>query len=173
MKKLILAFVVFASVQIANGQNVPQKLSEKVTVVFPTKPAERSANGATIFFATDKDSTKSYGALVFDLSAMGLMGDPIEMMGDGFWEQLKAGMSSQMAGANINKDMITKFKDKNSLYIEIDGANSSDENLKGKKAFGYIFFMGPVLHQVLYYSSNKEAKASDAQAFFDSVEIGK
>lgn len=49
MKKLILAFVVFASVQIANGQNVPQKLSEKVTVVFPTKPAERSANGATIF----------------------------------------------------------------------------------------------------------------------------
>ena len=104
---------------------------------------------------------------------MGLMGDPIEMMGEGFWEQLKAGMSSQMAGANINKDMITKFKDKNSLYIEIDGANSADENLKGKKAFGYIFFIGPVLHQVLYYSTNKDAKAEDAKSFFDSVEIGK
>lgn len=173
MKKFILAFALFASVQLVQGQNVPQKLSEKVTVVFPSKPEEKSANGATVFFASDKDSTKSYGALVFDLSAMGLMGDPIEMMGEGFWEQLKAGMSSQMAGANINKDMITKFKEKNSLYIEIDGANSTDANLKGKKAFGYIFFMGPVLHQVLYYSNNKDAKASDAQQFFDSVEIGK
>jgi|SRR5574343_565593 len=173
MKKWILAFIVFASVQIANGQNVPQKISEKVTVIFPVKPEEKSANGATVYFASDKDSTKSYGALVFDLSAMGLMGDPIEMMGEGFWEQLKAGMSSQMAGANINKDMITKFKDKNSLYIEIDGTNAADANLKGKKAFGYIFFMGPVLHQVLYYSTNKDAKAEDAKAFFDSVEIGK
>lgn len=173
MKRILLAFVVFAFAQMSYGQNIPQKLSEKVTVVFPAKPGEKSANGATIYFASDKDSTKSYGALVFDLSAMGLMGDPIEMMGEGFWEQLKAGMSSQMAGANISKDMITKFKDKNSLYIEIDGTNSSDENLKGKKAFGYIFFMGPVLHQVLYYSTNKDAKASDAQSFFDSVEIGK
>jgi hypothetical protein len=173
MKKLILSLVLLVSIVVVNAQSIAQKLSDKVTVQFPTKPSEKSLNGATIFYAVDKDTSKGFGALVFDLSAMGLAGDPIEMLGDSFWDQLKAGMSSQMAGANISKDLITKFKEKNSLYVEIDGANSSDENLKGKKAFGYIFFIGPVLHQVLFYSTNPSAKAADGQAFFDSVEIGK
>ena len=173
MKKLTLSFLLLVVTVAVHAQNIAQKLSDKVTVQFPTKPSEKSLNGATIFYSTDKDTSKGFGALVFDLSAMGLPGDPIEMMGDSFWEQLKAGMSSQMAGANISKDLITKFKEKNSLYVEIDGANSSDENLKGKKAFGYIFFIGPVLHQVLFYSTNPSAKAEDGQTFFDSVEIGK
>ncbi|WP_439506665.1 hypothetical protein [Sediminibacterium sp.] len=173
MKKIVLSLVLVIGAASVHAQNIAQKLSEKVTVQFPAKPSEKTMNGATIFYVADKDTSKGFGALVFDLSAMGLMGDPIEMMGDSFWDQLKAGMSSQMAGANISKDLITRFKEKNSLYVEIDGTNSSDDNLKGKKAFGYIFFIGPVLHQVLFYSTNPSAKAADGQAFFDSVEIGK
>lgn len=173
MKKLLLSIVLMVSIVVVNAQSIAQKLSEKVTVQFPIKPQEKSMNGATIFYAADKDTTKGFGALVLDLSGMGLAGDPVEMMGDSFWDQLKAGMSGQMAGASISKDQITKFKEKNSLYIEIDGTNSADETLKGKKAFGYIFFIGPVLHQILFYSTNPSAKAADGQAFFDSVEIGK
>lgn len=173
MKKAFLSLVLFASIAVVKAQNVAHKVSEKVTVQFPTKPDEKSMNGITIFFAKDTDTTKGFGAMVFDLSAMGLTGDPIEMMGDSFWEQFKAGMTAQMAGATINKDQITRFKDKNSLYLEIEGSNSADEPLKGKKAFGYVFFIGPVMHQVLFYSSNPSAKAADGQGFFDSVEIGK
>lgn len=173
MKKVFLSLVLLASIAIVNAQNVAHKVSEKVTVQFPTKPEEKSMNGITIFFSKDKDTSKGYGAMVFDLSAMGLTGDPIEMLGDGFWEQFKAGMTGQMAGATISKDQITKFKDKNSLYLEIDGMNSADETLKGKKAFGYVFFIGPVMHQVLFYSTNPSAKVADGQAFFDGIEIGK
>jgi hypothetical protein len=107
----------------------------------------------------------------FDLSNMGLTADMISTMGDGLWEQMKGGLVAQMGGATLTKDEITNFKGKSSMYMEIDGSGSSAPQLKGKKAFGYVFFIGSVIHQVLYYSADPAAKKENATAFFDSIEI--
>jgi len=81
--------------------------------------------------------------MAVDLSPMGLTEDLITAAGDGLWDQLKMGLMTQMAGANLLKDEVVQYKGKNALYLEIDGAGSSAPQLKGKKAFGYLFLMEP------------------------------
>ena len=161
--------VVFSSM--AFSQKVEQKLSEKVKVTFAGKPEEKKAeNGAVVYYYT-KDSTLAYMGMSLDLSAMGLTAEAVSALGDGLWDQIKNGMLAQMPGATISKDQIVTLKGKNSLYVEIDGSNSTAPQLKGKKNFGYLFFVGAVLHQVSFYSTNPAAKLEDAKEFFDSVVI--
>jgi len=171
MKKL-LSFILAASLSLsAFAQPTTQALSEKVKVVFPGKPEEIKAPNGAIVYTFKKDSSVAYMAMSFDLSAMGLTADVIASAGDMLWDQMKGGMVAQMGGATIAKDEVTQFKGKSSLYMEIDGSNSSAPQLKGKKAFGYMFFLGAVLHQVLFYSGDTTAKKEDGSAFFDSVSI--
>lgn len=171
MKK-ILFFIIATSLSLATfAQSTTQSISEKVKVVFPGKPEEMKApNGASVY-TFKKDSSIAYMGMSFDLSAMGLTADVISSLGDGLWEQMKGGMVAQMGGATLAKDEVTQFKGKSSLYMEIDGTNSSAPQLKGKKAYGYVFFIGSVLHQVLFYSGDAKSKKEDGTAFFDSVTI--
>jgi hypothetical protein len=171
MKKIV-CFVAASFMVVASfAQSAEQKISDKVKVMFPGKPEEvKAPNGATVY-TFKKDSSVAYMGMAFDLSAMGLTADMIASAGDALWDQLKGGMTQQMGGAVIAKDEVLTFKGKNSLYLEIDGKESTTAQLKGKKAYGYVFFIGSVLHQVLYYSGDKGAKKEDATAFFDSVTI--
>ena len=171
MKKIV-CFVVASFMVIASfAQSTEQKISEKVKVMFPGKPAEvKAPNGATVY-TFKKDSSVAFMGMSFDLSAMGLTADMIASAGDALWDQLKGGMTQQMGGAVIAKDEVLTFKGKSSLYLEVDGTESTNAELKGKKAYGYVFFIGSVLHQVLYYSADKGSKKEDATAFFDSVTI--
>ena len=171
MKKLI-SFVLAASISLAAfAQPTTQAISEKVKVVFPGKPEEIKAPNGALVYSFVKDSSISYMGMSFDLSAMGLNADMIAAAGDALWEQMKGGMLAQMAGATLSKDEVTNFKGKSSLYMEIDGSASTAPQLKGKKAFGYVFFIGSVLHQVLFYSASPTAKKEDGTAYFESVVI--
>ncbi len=173
MKKTLSLFVAICITVASFAQATEQQLSEKVKVVFPGKPeATEIPNGPKVF-AYKKDSTVAYMGFGFDLSPMGLTEETITALGDGLWDQLKAQMMGQMAGANLTKDEIVQFKGKSSLYLEIDGKDATAPQIQGKKAFGYLFFNGSVLHQVFFYSSNAAAKKEDAAAFFDSVVITK
>jgi hypothetical protein len=171
MKK-ILSFILAASLSLAAfAQSTTQSISEKVKVVFPGKPEEIKAPNGAVIYTFKKDSSVAYMAMSFDLSAMGLTAEVIASAGDMLWDQMKGGMVAQMGGATIAKDEVTQFKGKSSLYMEIDGSNSTSPQLKGKKAYGYMFFLGAVLHQVLLYSGEASAKKEDGAAFFDSVTI--
>jgi len=158
------------------AQSVQQKISDKVTVTFPGKPEEQKPagdSGPKIYTYSAKDSISMYMAVNVDMSPFGLNADMITSMGDGIWEQMKPGMVAQWGGAVVTKDEKRTIKGKDVYYMEVDGTNSSAPNLKGKKAFMYIFFMGATLHQFGFYSSNKDAKEADAKTFFDSISIEK
>ena len=171
MKKL-LSFILAVSMTLAAlAQPTTQSISEKVKVVFPGKPEELKApNGAAVYTFT-KDSSISYMALSLDVSVMGLTVETIASAGDLLWDQMKGGMVAQMGGATLAKDEKLQFKGKSALYLEIDGLNSTAPLLKGKKAYGYVFFIGTVLHQMLYYSADPKSQKEDGAAFFDSVTI--
>lgn len=172
-KKLLLVFAISAVSISLMAQSTPQKISEKVTVTFPGKPEETQlptgASGSVYTFK--KDSSLTLMAMAIDLSQAGLSAELIQSMGDGLWDQMLAGMTQQMQGATLTKSEKLDFKGQKSAYIEIDGSNSSDEKLKGKKAFAYLFFIGANLHQVMYMSASKDVTAADAKSFFDSVTI--
>jgi hypothetical protein len=173
MKKTLSLFVAICITVASFAQATEQQLSEKVKVVFPGKPEATDIPNGPKVFSYKKDSTVAYMALAFDLSPMGLTEETITALGDGLWDQLKAQMMGQMAGANLTKDEVVQFKGKSSLYLEIDGKDATTPQIQGKKAFGYLFFNGSILHQVFYYSSNAASKKEDATAFFDSVVISK
>lgn len=171
MKKL-LSLILAASISLAAfAQSTTQSISEKVKVVFPGKPEEMKAPNGALVYTFKKDSSVAYIGLSFDLSAMGLTADIVTSMGDVLWDQMKGGMVAQMGGATLAKDEVTQFKGKSSMYMEIDGINSTSPQYKGKKAYGYMFFIGSVLHQVLYFSGDATSKKEDGAAFFDSVTI--
>lgn len=171
MKKL-LSLILAASISLAAfAQATTQSISEKVKVVFLGKPEEMKAPNGALVYTFKKDSSVAYIGLSFDLSAMGLTADIVTSMGDGLWEQMKVAMAAQMGGATLAKDEVTQFKGKSSLYVEIDGSNSTSPQYKGKKAYGYMFFIGSVLHQVLYFSGDTTSKKEDGATFFDSVTI--
>ena len=172
--KQILSFFIASCIAVASfAQATEQNLSENVKVVFPGKPEATDLPNGPKVFSFKKDSTIAYMGMAFDLSPMGLTEDVIASSGDGLWDQIKGGMMGQMAGASLVKDEVVQFKGKSALYLEIDGSGSTAPQLKGKKAFGYLFFSGAILHQVLYYSSDPAAKKEDATAFFESVVISK
>jgi hypothetical protein len=175
--KKIIAVVAFVTMQgLVNAQPVQQKISEKVMVTFPGKPEEQKPGGDSgpiIYTFTDKDSANIYMAMNFDLSAMGLTPEVVTSMGDALWEQMKPGMVAKWGGAVIIKDEKRTIKDKELHYIEVDGTNSAAPNLKGRKAFMYIFFMGAALHQIGFYLGSKDVKEDAAKLFFDSIVIEK
>jgi len=158
MKK-ILSLVLFCGIAFfAGAQSIQQDISDKVKITFPGKPEENQLPNGPKVFSYKKDSVEAYMGMAFDLSAMGLTEDMITSAGDALWDQIKQGIVSQMAGAVIAKDELLDFKGKKALYLEIDGKGSGAPQLAGKKALGYLFFTGTILHQVLYYSGNPAMK---------------
>ena len=169
--KFIFSILALLIIQVSIGQNTTQLLSEKVKVVFPGIPeAQKLPTGGSMYLF-NKDTGSGYMAMGIDLSGMGLSAEIVTALGDMLWEQLKTGMTAQMGGVTILKDEVQQFKGKSSLYLELDGSKSDNAQFKGKKAFGYLFFTGAVLHQVMYLSSSANATAVLAKPFFDSVEI--
>lgn len=171
MKKIILFLSFLAFLGTAIAQKTDQKISDKVKVSFPNKPEEEKLPTGGTAFVCKTDSNSSCFAMSMDLSPMGLSAEVITAAGDALWEQLKGGLVAQMAGATIAKDQVLSFKGKNALYLEIDGSKSSAPLLKGKKAYGYTFFIGAVLHQVMYYSLPSEALPEAGKTFFESTVI--
>lgn len=173
MKKTILAIGLFlASFAVVSAQKTEQVVSEKMKVVFPVKPEKQDMpNGGSMFQAKSADGNTSYIAMSLDLSGMGLTAEVVESMGDMLFEQVKMGMSSQMGGAEISKDEVVTFKGKKALYVEIDGKNATGEEIKGKKAFLYIFFIGAQMHQVGFRSSKAGATKDDEKEFLESVSL--
>ncbi|MBS1626911.1 MAG: hypothetical protein JSR09_07450 [Bacteroidetes bacterium] len=174
-KKLLLIAASFVFTVCIFAQPVQQKVSDKLTVTFPGKPEEQKPAGdaGPAIYSYSKDSSTSYMAMSYDLSPMGLTAEAIAAAGDGLWDQMKSGMTQQMAGAIITKDEKAKYKDTDAYFLEIDGATSTAPQLKGKKAFVYVFFIGSNLHQVAFYSAKKDAKVEDGKDFFDSAVIAK
>lgn len=171
MNKMLLFLAFLGCMATTNAQKTEQKLSDKVKISFPNKPEEEKLPTGGTAFVCKTDSNSACFAMSMDLSPMGLSAEVIAAAGDALWEQLKGGLVSQMAGATIAKDQILPFKGKNALYLEIDGAKSSAPLLKGKKAFGYTFFIGAVLHQVMYYTAPTESLPESAKTFFESTVI--
>lgn len=171
MKKILSFILAFSMSLAAFAQPATQNISEKVKVTFPGKPEEMKAPNGLTMYSYQKDSSVSFKAMSLDVSAMGLTAEMITSYGDALWDQIKGGMGAQMGGATVDKDAMEQFKGKNSLYIEINGTNSIAPEIKGKKAYGYLFFIGTVLHQVLYFSGDPKSKKEDGASFFDSVTI--
>lgn len=168
---MILLIIILLLHGALSAQLTPQTLSEKVKVIFPGIPEEKKLPAGGSMFMYAKDTGTGYMAMGLDLSAMGITPEIVTALGDVIWEQLKAGIPAQMGGVTIAKDQLIQFKGQSSLYLELDGSKSENEQFKGKKAFGYLFFLGSVLHQVMYLSASPDAKADDAAPFFNSVEI--
>lgn len=174
MFKKFFILAVAAGLSLAvHAQGTVQKLSDKVTVTFPGKPDETKNPVGGNIYTYKKDSTNMFMAMSLDLSAAGLSPEIIESMGDAFWDQMTTGMTQQMQGAVITKFEKAQVKGKDGRYLEIDGTKSSAPNLKGNKAFCYLFFIGANLHQFAYYTSNKAGSIADAKDFFDSIVIEK
>jgi hypothetical protein len=171
LKNLLIAFVACSLSATVMAQVTPQKISEKVSVSFPGKPEETKNPMGGSIYAYKKDSSNAYMAMALDLTNMGLTAEMVESMGDGLWDQMMGGMTQQMPGAVIGKTDKIQIKGKEGRYLEIDGTNSTAPNLKGKKAYCYLFFMGATLHQFAFYTDKKDA--SDAKPFFDSITIDK
>jgi len=173
MKKLLLVITAFVLSVSIFAQPVQQKISDKLTITFPGKPEEQKPGGDSgpVIYTFAKDSSTAYMAMSFDLSAMGLTAETVTSMGDALWEQMKGGMLAQLAGATITKDDKVSYKGKDGHRLEIDGSSSTAPQLKGKKAFVYVFFLGANLHQVAFYSTKQDAKIDDAKDFFVSAVI--
>ncbi|MBL7760806.1 MAG: hypothetical protein JNK08_08930 [Sediminibacterium sp.] len=172
-KILLLLMLVFFLQGSLQAQLTPQPLSEKVKVIFPGIPEEKKLPAGGSMYMYAKDTGTGYMAMGLDLTAMGISSEIVTALGDVIWEQLKAGIPAQMGGVTIAKDQIIQFKGQNCLYLELDGTRSENEQFKGKKAFGYLFFLGSVLHQVMYLSAAPNASADDAAPFFNSIEIAR
>jgi hypothetical protein len=171
MKKIIPFILAILLTTSSFAQNTEQLLSEKVKVVFPGKPEKQTTpNGATVY-VNMKDSNTYYMGMSLDLAPLGLTEEMILSAGDGLWEQMTGPMMAQLPGAALTKDSVMSWKGKSCLYMEIDGSKSTAPLLKGKKAFIYAFFVGSLIHEVVYYSTSPTAKASDAKVFFESVAI--
>jgi len=174
MKKIVLLLMLVFFLQgSSNAQLTTQPLSEKVKVIFPGIPEEKKLPAGGSMYMYAKDTGTGYMAMGLDLNAMGISPEIVTALGDVIWEQLKAGIPAQMGGVSIAKDQIIQFKGQNCLYLELDGTKSENEQFKGKKAFGYLFFLGSVLHQVMYLSAAPNASANDAAPFFNSIEIAR
>ncbi|MDD2794066.1 MAG: hypothetical protein PHD73_12870 [Sediminibacterium sp.] len=169
---VFLMLVVFQQ-DLLHAQLTPQPLSEKVKVIFPGIPEEKKLPAGGSMYMYAKDTGTGYMAMGLDLTAMGVSPEMVTALGDVIWEQLKAGIPAQMGGVTIAKDQMIQFKGQNCLYLELDGTKSENEQFKGKKAFGYLFFLGSVLHQVMYLSAAPNASADDAAPFFNSIEIAR
>ncbi|MBS1642864.1 MAG: hypothetical protein JST94_02690 [Bacteroidetes bacterium] len=174
-KKLLLIATSFVFTVCIYAQPVQQKVSDKLTITFPGKPEEQKPAGDTgpAIYSYSKDSSTSYMAMSYDLSPMGLTADAVASMGDGLWDQMKTGMTAQLGGATITKDEKVNYKGVDAHFLEIDGTSSTAPQLKGKKAFVYVLFLGANLHQVAFYSVKKDAKIDDGKDFFDSAIIAK
>lgn len=171
MKKFLLSTALSLLVVVFSfAQSTVVDVSSKVKVTFPTK-AEKTPGpmeGMTVY-TTEEKNAKSYMALSMDMSAMGVTGEMISAMGPMFFEQMKAGMMGKMKGAKISKEETTTFKGKSAIYLEIDGSESSDEKIKGKKVSMYIFFIDATMHQLGVYGKNPTKE--EEKDFFDSVVI--
>ena len=171
MKKIASFLAVFFTVAGSFAQVTEQKISDKVTISFPGKPTLNNGENGAVVYTLIKDSSTAYMAVSVDLGALGLSADMIASAGDAVWEQMKGPMMSKLPNAVLVKDQVTTFKGKSALYMEIDGAKSAEPLLKGKKTFGYSFFVGAILTNLTYYSASPTATVEDAKAFFDSVVI--
>jgi hypothetical protein len=171
MKKFLLstAFAVLATTLVV-AQSTVVDISNKVKVTFPVK-AEKSAGpmeGMNLF-TTEVVNDKSYIGISLDMSAMGLTADVISAMGPMLFQEIKGGMMGKMMGAKITKEETTTFKGKSALYLELDGSESQDSKLKGKKLCMYIFFIDATMHQLGVYGKNPTKE--EEKEFFESTVI--
>lgn len=170
--KQILSFIIATSITVASfAQATEQNLSEKVKITFPSKPELKEVPNGPKLYTAKVDSLNDYIGLAIDLSPMGLTEDAIAGLGDGIWDMVKGQLGASLGGAEIISDSVQQFKGKSSLYLHIDGTNSTNDQFKGRKAFIYMFFNGVIMHQILFTSKNPAAKKEDAKIFFDSVVI--
>lgn len=146
-------------------------MSEHVKVVFPARPEMQALPTGGTLYILNKDAHTTYTAMGIDLGSIGLTADFVKSEGNKLWDQLKEAIFSQLTGVSITKDQTRVFKGRNSLYIELDGINSDNEQFKGKKAYTLLFFEGRILNQFMYLSSSKNTKPEDANEYFNAIII--
>ncbi|MFY9464217.1 MAG: hypothetical protein WAP48_03965, partial [Sediminibacterium sp.] len=126
-KSMVLLIIALLLHGVLSAQLTPQTLSEKVKVIFPGIPEEKKLPAGGSMFMYAKDTGTGYMAMGLDLSAMGITPEIVTALGDVIWEQLKAGIPSQMGGVTIAKDQLIQFKGQSSMYLELDGSKSENE----------------------------------------------
>ncbi len=171
MKKIVSFLAAVLMVASSFAQATEQKLSDKVKITFPGTPKLQDGENGAIVYTYAKDSSIAYMAVSIDLSALGLSAEMVAAAGDALWAQMKGPMMAKMPGAILTKDQITTFKGQSALYMELDGSKSDAPSLKGKRTFGYSFFVGAILTNITYYTTSQTATIEDAKAYFDSVVI--
>ncbi|MFN6286406.1 MAG: hypothetical protein ACK4YJ_03105 [Bacteroidota bacterium] len=168
--RLVLILCPFAVM----SQETKIQLTDKVSVVFPEKPATRNMQDIGVQHTLKlADSTANFYALATNLEkSSGMTADVLEaaQQESAFWEQLEKSFVAQVSNdASVLSSEIKQISGRQVLHLIISGTR----NGKKLEITSYIFIDGVYTVNIVHQKRSEDASADLKNKYFDSLNIEK
>lgn len=174
MRKSIIIRLVFILCPFAvMSQETKIQLTEKVSVVFPEKPATRNMQDIGVQYTLKlADSSANFYALATNLEkSNGMKADVLEaaQQEPAFWQQLEQSFVAQVSSdASVLSSEIKQMNGKQVLHLIINGTR----NGKKLEITVYIFIDGVYTVNIVYQKRSEDASVDLKNKYFESLQIG-
>jgi len=171
MKKFFLVLLLLPFFAFVAADWVTVKLSDRVSVSFPSSPEEKEMSGNSVW-VQDVDSNGRCMAMVVDFSKFGMdsAGLATEMAKDESFADFRQGVLGQIAGSSIISEKKGKINGK--IYFEY----VIDMNKPGQpNAFSIMYsrniFIGDKMYTLSFYEKVNKPQDKPRNKFFDSFRM--
>lgn len=168
--RLVLILCPFAVM----SQETKIQLTDKVSVVFPEKPATHNMQDIGVQHTLKlSDSTANFYALATNLEkSSGMTADVLEaaQQESAFWEQLEKSFVAQVSSdASVLSSEVKQINGKQVLHLIVNGTR----NGKKLEITVYIFIDDVYTVNIVYQKRSEDASADLKNKYFDSLSIEK
>ncbi len=171
---IIIRLVLILCPFVVMSQETKIQLTDKVSVVFPEKPATRNMQDIGVQHTLKlSDSTANFYALATNLEkSSGMTADVLEaaQQESAFWEQLEKSFVAQVSNdASVLSSEIKQISGRQVLHLIISGTR----NGKKLEITSYIFIDGVYTVNIVHQKRSEDASADLKNKYFDSLNIEK
>jgi len=171
-KSIIIRLILILCPFAVMSQETKIQLTEKVSVVFPEKPATRNMQDIGVQYTLKlADSSANFYALATNLEkSSDMTADVIEaaQQESAFWEQLEQSFVSQVSNdASVLSSEVKQINGRQVLHLVISGTR----NGKKLEITVYIFIDGVYTVNIVHQKRSEEASADLKNKYFASLQI--
>ena len=174
MSKSIIIRLVFILCPFAvMSQETKIQLTEKVSVVFPEKPATQNMEDIGVQYTLKlADSSANFYALAINLEkSSGMTADVLEaaQQESAFWEQLEQSFVAQVSSdASVLSSEVKQMNGKQVLHLIISGTRNGTK----LEITVYILIDGVYTVNIFHMKRSEEAPADLKNKYFASLQVG-
>lgn len=173
-KTIIIGLILFFSPFAVMSQETKIQLTDKVSVVFPEKPATRNMQDIGVQHTLKlADSTANFYAMATNLEkTSGMKADVLEaaQQEPAFWQQLEQSFVAQVSSdASVLSSEVKQINGKQVLHLIISGTR----NGKKLEITVYIFIDGVYTVNIVHQKRSEDASADLKNKYFGSLNIEK